>query len=111
MKPNSAQLPLPVRYQQDARRTVAVTVGEGSSSVAPCEIASIEYALAGDCKFAAAGRHRMASSGAVSPESLFCAGQLLRAASVLAAVTCAATGASAVSVMDASAGLCLRFQA
>jgi hypothetical protein len=40
-KPDSAQLPLPVRYQQDARRTVAVTVGEGSSSVAPCEIAPI----------------------------------------------------------------------
>ena len=49
-----------------------------------------EYALPVDCEFAAAGRHRTASSGAVSPESLFCAGRPLRAASVLAAVTCGA---------------------
>jgi hypothetical protein len=33
-KPNSAQLPLPVRYQQHARYSIAVTVGERSPSAA-----------------------------------------------------------------------------
>jgi hypothetical protein len=76
-----------LRAGRDRRQSRSVTY-LGFSVILPAE-----YALAVDCKFAAAGRHCMASSGAVSPESLFCAGQLLRAASVLVAVTCSATGA------------------
>jgi hypothetical protein len=75
-----------------------------------CARRPAEYALLVDCKFAAAGRHRTASSGAVSPGSLFCEGDRCvrhRCSRQLPV----APGALAAGVVDTSAGLRLRFQA